>query len=138
VPEIHKGDTVTSPDSGVGSAAGLPDYAPIRRSALGPALNDRGYYVGRVERDPYWVTDGVREARHNNLGDVDADVPLWRTVAVAGVSGSDKTSLAIETLTAGDLMATNLGAPNFEITVDGCLHAERSNNRERRSGESHA
>jgi hypothetical protein len=35
-------------------------------------------------------------------------------------------------------MATNLGAPNFEITVDGCLHAERSNNGERRSGESHA
>ena len=45
---------------------------------------------------------GVREARHNNLGDVDADVPLWRTVAVAGVSGSVKTSLAIGTLTAGD------------------------------------
>ena len=44
----------------------------------------------------------VRGARHNNLGDVDADVPLWRTVAVAGVSGSGKTSLAIGTLTAGD------------------------------------
>jgi excinuclease ABC subunit A len=45
---------------------------------------------------------GVRGARHNNLGDVDADVPLWRTVAVAGVSGSGKTSLVIGTLTAGD------------------------------------
>jgi excinuclease ABC subunit A len=45
---------------------------------------------------------GVRGARHDNLGDVDADVPLWRTVAVAGVSGSGKTSLAIGTLTAGD------------------------------------
>ena len=44
----------------------------------------------------------VRGARHNNLGDVDADVPLWRTVAVAGVSGSGKTSLVIGTLTAGD------------------------------------
>jgi excinuclease ABC subunit A len=43
---------------------------------------------------------GVRGARHDNLGD--ADVPLWRTVAVAGVSGSGKTSLAIGTLTAGD------------------------------------
>jgi hypothetical protein len=24
-----------------------------------PALNDQGYYVGRVERNLYWVTDGV-------------------------------------------------------------------------------
>ena len=44
----------------------------------------------------------VRGARHNNLGDVDANVPLWCTVAVAGVSGWGKTSLAIGTLTAGD------------------------------------
>ncbi len=40
----------------------------------------------------------VRGARHNNLQDVDVDVPLWRTVAVVGVSGSGKTSLAIGTL----------------------------------------
>ena len=42
---------MTSPD--------LPDYAPIPPSALGPALNDQGYYVGRVERNLYYVTDGV-------------------------------------------------------------------------------
>src|ERR1700732_4559673 len=40
-------------------AAALPDYAPVPPSALGPALNDQGYYVGRVERNLYWVTDGV-------------------------------------------------------------------------------
>src|SRR3954465_57772 len=40
----------------------LPDYAPIPKSALGPALNDQGYYVGRVERNLYWVTDGVYQA----------------------------------------------------------------------------
>jgi glyoxylase-like metal-dependent hydrolase (beta-lactamase superfamily II) len=53
---------VTSPDSGVGTAADLPDYAPIPRSALGPALNDQGYYVGRVERNLYWVTDGTYQS----------------------------------------------------------------------------
>ena len=41
---------------------------------------------------------GVRGARQHNLRDVDVDVPLWRTVAVVGVSGSGKTSLAIGTL----------------------------------------
>jgi hypothetical protein len=40
----------------------LPDYAPIPKSALGPALNDQGYYVGRVERNLYYVTDGVYQA----------------------------------------------------------------------------
>jgi excinuclease ABC subunit A len=46
---------------------------------------------------------GVRGARHNNLQDVDVDVPLWRMVAVVGVSGSGKTSLAMGTLYAEGL-----------------------------------
>src|ERR1700733_12172898 len=46
----------------VSSATDLPDYAPIPKSALGPALNEQGYYVGRVERNLYWVTDGVYQS----------------------------------------------------------------------------
>jgi glyoxylase-like metal-dependent hydrolase (beta-lactamase superfamily II) len=40
----------------------LPDFAPVPRSALGPTLNEQGYYVGRVERNLYWVTDGTYQA----------------------------------------------------------------------------
>src|SRR5919197_628159 len=40
----------------------LPDYAPVPQSAIGPTLNEQGYYVGRVERNLYWVTDGVYQA----------------------------------------------------------------------------
>ena len=54
-----KSEVVTSTASGT---TNLPDYAPIPRSALGPALNDQGYYVGRVERNLYWVTDGVYQS----------------------------------------------------------------------------
>ena len=57
-----QGDAVTSPATGATGAADLPDYAPIPRSALGPALNEQGYYVGRVERNLYWVTDGVYQS----------------------------------------------------------------------------
>jgi glyoxylase-like metal-dependent hydrolase (beta-lactamase superfamily II) len=53
---------VTSPATTASGAAALPDYAPIPRSALGPALNEQGYYVGRVERNLYWVTDGVYQS----------------------------------------------------------------------------
>jgi len=46
----------------VRTSAVLPDYAPIPKSALGPALNEQGYYVGRVERNLYWITDGVYQS----------------------------------------------------------------------------
>jgi glyoxylase-like metal-dependent hydrolase (beta-lactamase superfamily II) len=43
-------------------AGDWPDYAPIPASALGATLNDQGYYVGRVERNLYWVTDNVYQS----------------------------------------------------------------------------
>jgi glyoxylase-like metal-dependent hydrolase (beta-lactamase superfamily II) len=44
------------------SADTLPDYAPIPPSALGPAVNAQGYFVGPVEKNLYWVTDGTYQA----------------------------------------------------------------------------
>jgi glyoxylase-like metal-dependent hydrolase (beta-lactamase superfamily II) len=49
---------VTSP-AATSSSDGLPDYAPIPQSSRGVPLNDQGYHVGRVERNLFWVTDGV-------------------------------------------------------------------------------
>ena len=37
----------------------LPDYVPVPESALGPPLNARGYFAGRVQRNLFWVTDGT-------------------------------------------------------------------------------
>jgi hypothetical protein len=48
-------DTVPAADT-------LPDYAPIPPSALGPAVNGQGYFVGRVKRNLYWVIDGTYQA----------------------------------------------------------------------------
>ena len=44
------------------TAPALPDYAPVPEAALGPALNEHGYHVGRVERNLFWVTDGSYQA----------------------------------------------------------------------------
>src|SRR6476659_8952940 len=62
---LAQSDQSTPDDEGEMMAAAaptLPDYAPIPRSALGPALNEQGYFVGRVERNLYWVTDGVYQS----------------------------------------------------------------------------
>jgi glyoxylase-like metal-dependent hydrolase (beta-lactamase superfamily II) len=48
--------------AGPASADTLPDFAPIPPSALGPAVNAQGYFVGRVTRNLYWVTDGTYQA----------------------------------------------------------------------------
>jgi glyoxylase-like metal-dependent hydrolase (beta-lactamase superfamily II) len=40
----------------------LAECMPIPGSARGPALNEQGYYVGRVEGNLYWVTDGTYQS----------------------------------------------------------------------------
>ena len=52
---------MTSP-AARGNLDDLPEYAPIPESSHGVTLNEQGYYVGRVERNLYWVTDGVYQS----------------------------------------------------------------------------
>jgi glyoxylase-like metal-dependent hydrolase (beta-lactamase superfamily II) len=56
-------DTTTEADANTrGGVEGLPDYAPVPRAAMGPALNEQGYYVGRIEGNLYYVTDGTYQS----------------------------------------------------------------------------
>jgi len=59
---VQRRTTMTSPASGAPGTPILPDYAPVPQASLGPAVNDQGYYVGRVERNLYWVTDGTYQS----------------------------------------------------------------------------
>ncbi|MGY4921996.1 hypothetical protein [Streptomyces sp. 900105755] len=60
------------------AAATLPDRAPIPPSALGPAVNAQGYYVGRVEKNLYWITDGTYQAAFRTTRV--HQFPPWSTV----------------------------------------------------------
>jgi len=53
---------VTMESAAAAADPALPDYAPIPASALGPAVNAQGYFVGRIERNLYWVTDSTYQA----------------------------------------------------------------------------
>ncbi|MFC7674223.1 excinuclease ABC subunit UvrA [Mycolicibacterium sp. GCM10028919] len=62
----------------------------------GRALSDQQTELGEQLAAP--MTIEVRGARVHNLANIDLDVPLHRMVAIAGVSGSGKSSLAMGVL----------------------------------------
>jgi glyoxylase-like metal-dependent hydrolase (beta-lactamase superfamily II) len=53
---------MTAVSRATAGADALPDYAPVPPSSFGPALNEQGYHVGRVERSLFWVTDGTYQS----------------------------------------------------------------------------
>ena len=44
------------------TSSSTPTYSPIPPSALGPALNADGYFVGAIADNLYWVTDSFYQA----------------------------------------------------------------------------
>ena len=70
--------------AGTARAAELPTYAPIPASALGPRVNAAGYFVGRIQDDLYWVTDGAYQAMFLTTGEgvvlVDAPATIGHNI----------------------------------------------------------
>jgi glyoxylase-like metal-dependent hydrolase (beta-lactamase superfamily II) len=76
------------------------DCWPVPASARGPAVNGRGYYVGRVEGNLYWLTDGCYQSAFLTTCDgvvlFDAPPRLGRNIQravdeVAAATGANNT-----------------------------------------------
>src|SRR6202789_3943197 len=113
------------------SAEDLPDYAPIPRPALGPALNEQGYYVGRVEQNLYWVTDGTYQCAFLTTTDgvvlLDAPPTIGRNIqrAVDEIAAANGVSNRVTHLVYSHHHADHVGASSlFDRNVARIGHEE--------------
>jgi glyoxylase-like metal-dependent hydrolase (beta-lactamase superfamily II) len=121
-------------DTRPSSPEDLPDYAPIPRSALGPALNEQGYYVGRVERNLYWVTDGTYQSAFLTTSDgvvlLDAPPTIGNNIqrAVDEIAGANGVSNKVTHLIYSHHHADHVGASSlFDKNVTRIGHEETRN-----------
>jgi glyoxylase-like metal-dependent hydrolase (beta-lactamase superfamily II) len=106
---------------------GLPDYAPIPRSALGPALNEQGYYVGRVERNLYWVTDGSYQSTSDGVVLLDAPPSIGHNIqrVVDEIASANGVSNKVTYLIYSHHHADHVGASSlFDKNVTRIGHEE--------------
>ena|SRR3989442_15067704 len=106
---------------------GLPDYAPIPRSALGPALNEQGYYVGRVERNLYWVTDGTYQSTSDGVVLLDAPPSIGHNIqrVVDEIASANGVSNKVTYLIYSHHHADHVGASSlFDKSVTRIGHEE--------------
>src|SRR6201985_531023 len=113
------------------SAVELPDYAPIPRPAFGPVLNEQGYYVGRVERNLYWVTDGTYQSAFLTTSDgvvlLDAPPTIGNNIrrAVDEIASANGVSNEITYLIYSHHHADHVGASSlFDRNVTRIGHEE--------------
>jgi glyoxylase-like metal-dependent hydrolase (beta-lactamase superfamily II) len=113
------------------SADALPDYAPVPPSSLGPALNEQGYYVGRVERNLYWVTDGTYQCAVLTTSDgvvvLDAPPTIGNNIqrAVDEIASANGASNKVNYLVYSHHHADHVGASSlFDGSVTRIGHEE--------------
>src|SRR5882724_12890655 len=109
----------------------LPDYAPVPQSALGPALNEQGYYVGRVERNLYYVTDGTYQCAFLTTTDgvvvLDAPPTIGNNIqrAVDEIAAANGVSNKVNYLVYSHHHADHVGASSlFDKNVTRIGHEE--------------
>jgi glyoxylase-like metal-dependent hydrolase (beta-lactamase superfamily II) len=109
----------------------LPDYAPVPESALGPALNEQGYYVGRVERNLYWITDGTYQCAFLTTSDgvvvLDAPPTIGNNIqrAVDEIASANGVSNKVNYLVYSHHHADHVGAASlFDKNVTRIGHEE--------------
>jgi glyoxylase-like metal-dependent hydrolase (beta-lactamase superfamily II) len=113
------------------NTAALPDYAPVPKSALGPDLNEQGYYVGRVERNLYWITDGTYVSAFLTTSDgvvvLDAPPTIGNNIqrAIDEIAAADGVSSKVNYLIYSHHHADHVGASSlFDRNVTRIGHEE--------------
>jgi glyoxylase-like metal-dependent hydrolase (beta-lactamase superfamily II) len=112
----------------------LPDYAPVPQSAFGPTLNEQGYYVGRVERNLYWITDGTYQCAFLTTSDgvvvLDAPPTIGNNIqrAVDEIASANGVSSKVNYLVYSHHHADHVGAASlFDKSVTRIGHEETRN-----------
>jgi glyoxylase-like metal-dependent hydrolase (beta-lactamase superfamily II) len=109
----------------------LPDYAPVPASAVGPALNESGYFVGRIAGNLYWVTEGFTQAMFLTTpeGVVLCDAPptIGRNLlrAIAEVTQANRMPSRVTHMIYSHAHADHIGAASiFDGPITRIAHSE--------------
>ena len=109
----------------------FPDYAPVPKSAFGPAVNEHGYYVGRVERNLYWITDGTYQSAFLTTSDgvvvLDAPPTIGNNIqrAIDEIASANGVSNKVNYLVYSHHHADHVGAASlFDKSVTRIGHEE--------------
>jgi len=123
--------TATAAPSAANLTDTLPDYAPVPASALGPAVNESGYFVGRIAGNLYWVTDGFLQAMFPTTTEgvvmVDAPPTIGRNLlrAIADVTRARGLPARVTHLVYSHYHADHIGAASiFDGAVKRIAHSE--------------